>query len=233
MTDFPRYAIYYAPAAGSALDQFGTTLLGCDARNGAQVVFAEGIADAIPDWQELTQDARKYGFHATLKAPFSLRDGSHEADLLSACAAFAATPRAIPLIRPVVESISGFIAMIPGDASPDLQQLAADCVTDFEPFRAPMTPQDRARRKPEALPPRQVEYLDRWGYPYVMEEFRFHMTLTCRLSDERRAQILAELQARFADLKLDGLAIDRIVLFRQEDKSARFRIVGEWPITAG
>lgn len=232
MSDFPRYAIYYAPAAGSDLDQFGTRLLGYDTRSGDDVAFADGIVSAIPDWRDLTKDARKYGFHATLKAPFSLREGTGEAGLKSACADFVATSRTIPLVRPVVYAISGFIAVIPGDASPDLQQLAADCVEAFEPFRAPMTPQDRARRKPEQLPPRQVEYLDRWGYPYVMEQFRFHMTLTCRLSDDRRGPILAELQKRFAALGLDELAIDRIVLFRQDDKSARFRIIGEWPIAA-
>ena len=93
-----------------------------------------------------------------------------------------------------------------------------------------MTSDDRARRRPELLTARQRDHLDRWGYPYVMEDFRFHMTLTSRLSDQRRGPILAMLQERFAALAITSLAIDRIALFRQSASSARFQIVGHWPL---
>jgi putative phosphonate metabolism protein len=232
MTTFPRYAIYYAPIAGSELDRFGARLIGYDAWTGKDIAFADGIVETVADWRELTHDARKYGFHATLKAPFGLADDQDEDRLLAACATFAATPRVLPLIRPVVNAISGFIAVIPGDPSPELQQLAADCVRTFEPFRAPLTADDRARRRPERMTPRQVDYLDRWGYPYVMEEFRFHMTLTCRLDADRRTPILAMLRRRFDELGLDRLTIDRIALFKQDDASSRFRIVESWPLAA-
>jgi putative phosphonate metabolism protein len=230
MTRSPRYAIYYVPAEESALDRFGMHMLGYDARTGENIAFADGVVEAVPDWHELTADARKYGFHATLKAPFHLAHGSGEDDLRAACASFAATPRPLPQIRLVVEPIGGFIAVIPGNLSPELQRLAADCVRAFEPFRATMTPDDRARRKPEHMTPRQVEYLDRWGYPYVMEEFRFHMTLTCRLGSDRRASILAMLRERFAKLNMPQLPIDRIALFKQDDAGSRFRIVESWPL---
>jgi len=232
MTSSPRYAIYYVAAEGSALDRFGSHLLGYDAWMGKDIAFAEGAVDMVSDWPELTEDARKYGFHATLKAPFYLADDRSEDKLREACAAFAVTPRPLPQIRPVVDAISGFIAVIPGDPSPELQELAADCVRSFEPFRAPLTTDDRARRKPERMTPRQVEYLDCWGYPYVMEEFRFHMTLTCRLDTERRGSILAMLRERFAVLGLERLAIDRLALFKQDDASARFRIIESWPLVA-
>jgi 2'-5' RNA ligase len=65
-----------------------------------------------------------------------------------------------------------------------------------------------------------------------MEEFRFHMTLTGRLDADRRGPILAMLRERFAGLKRDALAIDRIALFRQDDAKARFRIIGEWPLAS-
>ncbi|MGC2777041.1 MAG: DUF1045 domain-containing protein [Bradyrhizobium sp.] len=231
MAGFPRYAIYYAPQAATDLSEFGADLLGYDAWSGDDRRFSSTIMQAVPDWAELTADSRKYGFHATLKAPFSLKHATSEAELRMACADFAAVPRAVPVIRPIVDAISGFIAVIPGGAPPALQQLAADCVAAFDPFRAPMSPEDLARRKPELLTPRQRDYLDRWGYPYVMEEFRFHMTLTGRLSDERRRPILAMLQERFAALTLAELRIDRIVLFHQPDVGHRFRIVADWPLT--
>ena len=231
MAPFPRYAIYYAPAQGSFLDQFGAEMLGYDAWIGAALPFASGVVEQVPDWRELTQDPRKYGFHATLKAPMSL-NGRRESELHAACADFARQPRLIPKITPVVNPISGFIAVIPEGRSTELEQFAADCVRAFDPFRAPLTADDRARRNPSRLTPRQVEYLDRWGYPYVMEEFRFHMTLTGRLDEARREAVLAMLRERFARLRLTELAIDRVALFKQTDAKARFEIIGDWQLRA-
>jgi len=225
MAQFPRYAIYYAAARGSALDHFGAEHLGYDARTGDDLAFPDGLP---ADWRELTRDPRKYGFHATLKAPFALAPGANEAALAAACADFARTQRAIPVIAPVVDSISGFIAVVPAESSDELTQLAADCVRAFDPFRAALTPEDRARRKPERLTPRQRDGLDRWGYPYVMDQFRFHMTLTGRLEDARREPVLDLLRERFERIGLSSLAIDSIALFKQTEAQSRFRILGEW-----
>ena len=230
MTGFPRYAIYFAAGADSALSRFGAELLGYDAYTGNEVPFPADASRVAPDWRDVSADPRKYGFHATLKAPMPLAPGKTEAELVAACATFAGKARPIPSIRPVVDSISGFIAVIPAEPVGALQQLAADCVREFDGFRPALTAEDRARRKPERLPERQRDYLDRWGYPYVMEEFRFHMTLTGRLDAERRGPILEMLRARFATLDLDTLAIDRIALFKQDDAKARFRIIGEWAL---
>jgi putative phosphonate metabolism protein len=225
MTDCPRYAIYYVPAPGSDLDRFGAQLLGYDAFSGEEQPFPNGIGQIVPDWRDLTRDPRKYGFHATLKAPMALAPGRTEAELLAACESFANTPRSIPVIRPVVDSISGFIAVTPAEPSADLERLAADCTREFDSFRAPLTPEDRARRSPSRLTPKQQKHLDRWGYPYVMEDFRFHLTLTGRLEAERRETLLTVLRQRFAALKITALAVDRIALFRQDGADSRFRIV--------
>ena len=69
MADYPRYAIYYTPAPGSDLDRFGAQLLGYDAFTGVDLPFPDSILQMSPDWHDLTRDPRKYGFHATLKAP--------------------------------------------------------------------------------------------------------------------------------------------------------------------
>jgi putative phosphonate metabolism protein len=232
MASFPRYAIYYVPPRDSALDRFGSHHLGYDAWTGSDRSFPDDIKQDVPDWREVTEDARKYGFHATLKAPMALAEGKTEASLLEACNAFADTSRAIPIIRPVVAEISGFIAIIPAEQTAELDQLARDCVTVFDSFRPPLSPDDRARRNPDKLTERQRDYLDRWGYPYVMEEFRFHMTLTCRLSTERRTPLVANLQNRFAATGLATLPIDVIALCRQDDAASRFRIIGHWPLRA-
>src|SRR6266480_6856186 len=228
MNQFPRYAIYYAPAPGSDLVLFGAHLLGHDVHSGEDLPFPEGMEQAVPDWRQLTQDPRKYGFHATLKAPFSLAHHQTEAAVLEACESFAGTSRPIPVVRPVVDEISGFIAVVPEEPSAALQRLAADCTREFDCFRAPLTAEDRARRNPSKLTTRRRDHLDRWGYPYVMEDFRFHMTLTGRLDAERREPILTMLRNSFSALDLRVLAIDRIAVFRQENTISRFRIINHW-----
>jgi putative phosphonate metabolism protein len=225
MTDTPRYAIYFVPAPDSDLYRFGAHTLGYDAFSGDPLPFPGTITQLVPDWHELTQDPRKYGFHATLKAPLTLAPGRSEAELIAACEDFAGSTRPIPVIKPVVRTIGDFIAIVPDEPSLALSQLAQDCVETFDSFRAPLTANDRARRNPAALTPQQVSYLDRWGYPYVREEFRFHMTLTGRVPAERRTDILAMLRDRFGAQEFPALAIDRIALFRQDNAQSRFRAV--------
>jgi putative phosphonate metabolism protein len=227
MTDFPRYAIYYTPPAAAPLARFGAGLLGYDAFTGHDVPFPAAVAGAFSDWRELTTDPRKYGFHATLKAPFALAPGTDEDKLIAAFDRFNATPRAIPVIVPVVRNVGGFIAIVAAEPVAALHALAQDCVETFDPLRAPMTPADRARRRPEKLTPRQAEQLDRFGYPFVRDDFLFHMTLSSRLPAERSADVLTVLQAQFAALDLDTLRIDRIALFRQHDAQSRFLVLRE------
>src|SRR5690242_20017365 len=144
MADFPRYAIYYAPPAATLLDRFGASLVGYDAWTGNDLPFPACAVDLAADWHDLTRDPRTYGFHGTLKAPFALADGRTVDDLHAACAAFADVPRALPIIRPVVDVIGSFIALVPAEGVSDLDRLAADCVTTFDGFRAALTPAERA-----------------------------------------------------------------------------------------
>ncbi len=231
MPSFPRYAIYFAPPPDDALAAFGAQTLGYDPRTGTPVPFAADLEAAISDWRGLTADPRVYGFHATLKAPFALALGQDAEMLHAACRRFSETSRVIPVIEPVVRSIGAFVAIVPSEPVAALQALAADCVREFDGFRAPLAEADRARRKPDALSPAQVALLDRWGYPYVFEEFRFHMTLTGRLPAERREHVRMVLDARFAALNLRSLPIDRIALFKQDAPGANFRIRAHYPLT--
>ena len=232
MPRHPRYAIYFVPRADSALYRFGADLLGYDAFKNAVLPFADGIEMQIEGWKDITADPRKYGFHATLKAPISLAAGRSETELMTAVQEFAGIPRDHPVIAPAVRAIGSFIAIVPDTPSPALQQLAADCVTAFDPFRAPLTEHDRARRNVSALTNKQIEYLDRWGYPYVFEEFQFHMTLTGSLPAQRREIILGILQTRFAALDLHSLAVGEIALLRQNNETSNFTVIAHLPLQA-
>ena len=121
MSGSPRYAIYHVPPADAPLNRFGAALVGYDAFAPQDLAHPAEATAAFADWHELTADPRKYGFHATLKAPFLLKDGATEADLIESFDRFAATPRAIPVITPVVRAISSFIAVVPETPVPALR----------------------------------------------------------------------------------------------------------------
>jgi putative phosphonate metabolism protein len=220
----PRYAIYHVPADG-AFARFGAALLGYDALTARDIDHPPAALDAFPAWRDLTAAPRTYGFHATLKAPFRLRDGHSETALVAAFDRFVAAPRTIPAIAPVVRAIGRFIAVVPETPVASLSQLADDCVTHFEPYRAPLTAQDRQRRLKSPLTPTQIAYLDLWGYPYVFDEFRFHMTLTGSLPAAEQDTVLTFLRHAFASLGLTSLAIGHVALLRQERSDARFAVL--------
>lgn len=222
---FPRYAIYYLPEANSALYRFGAGVIGYDAFTGEDLDHSEEIDRHFPDWADIAAEPRKYGFHATLKAPFALASGLTEADLVTAFDRFARAGREVPKIKPIVNLIGNFVAIVP-DASPTaLAHLADDCVIYFDTFRAPLSGADRARRFKSPLTPRQIACLDRWGYPYVFDDFRFHMTLTGPVPTAQRENVCVFLRAAFNRLALDRAAIDRLALLRQDSAGGRFQVL--------
>lgn len=224
-----RYALYYAPAADSALARFGAAILGYDAATGAEVPHR--VPEGAEDWPAATTEPRKYGFHATLKAPFLLAEDVTRQDLEAAMAAFAAATRPVVLDGLAVTSIGPFCALTPVGDPQGVNDLASRAVVAFDRFRAPMTPSDRERRLKSPLTERQIRYLDDWGYPYVHEEFRFHMTLTGPLHIDIRDGVRAGLTAAYAEAVPAGpVAVDQIVLFRQAP-GERFRIVARAAFT--
>jgi putative phosphonate metabolism protein len=228
MSPFPRYALYYVPDAASALYRFGAELIGYDAFTGK--ALTQPAMAGIGDWVALTAEPRKYGFHATLKAPFMLADGRHESELLAAIGSFAAVPRTIPDFAPVVNMLGTFAAIVPAAPPAALSRLADDCVTFFDEFRAPLSDSERARRLKSQLTPRQVAHVERWGYPFVFEDFRFHMTLTGRVPAKDSDTILAALRTRFDALSMPRLAVDALGVFRQDSADRNFEVIAHHPL---
>jgi putative phosphonate metabolism protein len=227
-----RYALYFAPSADDPLNLTAAEWLGRDAYNGVGYArTAEGSLSA-EDLDALTADPRRYGFHATLKAPFHLAEGKSEADLLKAMEAFAANTSAFDIPSVIVGQLGHFFALVPDSLHPPLQQFAADVVETFEPFRAPLSEMDIARRKPDTLPLRQRENLLRWGYPYVFDEFRFHMTLTGPVPEAHAPVIAGILADRFADFTGHPLRIDGIALFIEPERGAPFHVHSRLPLKA-
>jgi 2'-5' RNA ligase len=226
----PRFAIYFTPAPGSRLARFGSAAVGYDCDRAVDVPLL-AIPGLDPQAQALAATApARYGFHATLVAPFHLDADTAETALAAHVASFAAGRAPVPLGRLITGLIGGFVVLVRVGSQDDLMALATDCVSAFGEHRAPLSAVERERRLAARLTPRQVELLDRWGYPYVLDEFRFHMTLAGPLAADQRQRWCSALGDAFAAQADEETIIDAISLMRQDDRNARFRMVLRAPL---
>lgn len=232
-SETPRHAIYYTPDRQSALWRFGTAVIGTDAYAATDVPLAVPPGLDIATWLRLTEEPRRYGFHATLKAPFHLAAGATEDALLEAVSQLAAGLAAVPIGPLVVRVRSSFAALYNEGEAIAVSRLADEVVRNLEPFRAPLTDADRARRLAAGLGPEAQRYLDLYGYPYVRELYRFHMTLTGPLPAEQRPAIEQLLsQAWQAAAGTEPTAIDALSVLRQDRRDGRFRVIARFPLAA-
>jgi putative phosphonate metabolism protein len=225
-----RLALYLAPAEGSRLETLAAAWLGRDL-TGAEVE-RPALARSINDWAALTESPRHYGFHGTLKPPFALAEGRSEAEL-EGMAETLARDRA-PFVAPPLEVavLGSFLALRPTAPAPDLNALAAACVMEMDAFRAPQSEAELDKRRGQGLTPGQEAMLVRWGYPYVLDEFRFHMTLTGPIPDPARREALRDALAAYFAPALDApLAVGEIALYRQPDRLAPFVLIRRLPLT--
>jgi putative phosphonate metabolism protein len=226
----PRFAIYYAPEPEEPLAALGAAWLGYDAAAGKPVP-QPATAPAPARLREVAAEPRAYGFHGTLKPPFGLAPGVSEAMLLDELRAFANARPATLIGDMRVAAIGGFLALVPVETPDAVAALAADCVRHFDRFRAPPDPAELTRRRSAGLTARQEELLRRWGYPYVMEEFRFHLTLTGRIDGAARARLIPVLESMFAADRIGAPVIRSLSIFRQEAPDQPFRIVARAPLS--
>jgi len=217
-----RVAIYFAPAATSPLWLKAAQWLGRDALTGETF---EADIGGLPRAEilEKSASARRYAFHATIKSPMQVASGRSEPELADALAAFAAAHAPVAIGNLKLARLHGFLALIPVAQPQALTDFAATVVESFEPFRAEVSPEDKAKRNAGGhLSPRQLELLDRYGYPYVMEQFQFHMTLTDRLSDADGDRFEAALREHFGPLADADTRLDRLSLFHEPTPGAPF-----------
>jgi putative phosphonate metabolism protein len=219
-----RYAVYATPARYSGLADAGAAWLGRDAFSG-EALPQPAVPGVDPDrFVAITADARRYGFHATLKPPFSLAADRDEGDLRAAFADFA-KDRAAPRAVLSVGRIGGFLAIVPQGRPPGLHALADAAVEAFDRFRAAAAPADIARRRTADLTGRQDMHLLRWGYPYVFDDFRFHLTLSARLAGAEARFVEAAANAWFAPCLAEPVAVDTLGLFVEPSPGAPFTVL--------
>lgn len=213
---------------GGDLAAFGAAWLGWDPETGQEVPQPE-VRGLPRPLSAITEEPRRYGLHATLKPPFRLAEELGKEDLSQAVSALACrlAPATAPGLR--LSRIGRFLALVPEGDGADIARVADASVEALDPFRAPATEAELARRRAAGLDPAEEANLRRWGYPYVMDRFRFHVTLTGPLDPGEEAVVRAALDKNLPPLprpfRLDALA------HVGEGEDGRFRLLHRYALT--
>jgi putative phosphonate metabolism protein len=219
---FSRFAIYYLPPEGPLAD-FGASWLGWDVVRGQEVRQL-----LVPGLHDITMTPRRYGFHGTLKPPFRLVNAQSAADLEKATAKLAASLSPAVCDGLELTLLGGFLALTPQGDTDGVQRIAQACIRDLDSFRAPADASELARRRAAGLSARQDALLLQWGYPYVMEEFRFHLTLSGRLPETEIAAWAEEVRSTLPDLPAP-FVLDQIALCG-ERSDGRFEMLHRYTL---
>jgi len=231
-----RYALYFSPAPDSPWWQAGATWLGRDPMHNGKI--AQTHIAGVPDilLSQLTSEARRYGFHATLKAPFNLLEGFQEADLIQMASAFAQVQPVISIRSMQIRMMGNFLALRPQGDEAEINALAMRCVSYFDLLRRAPDAAYLAKRRHAGLSARQEALLQQWGYPYTEEEYRFHLTLSDDLlnvdADAQYALRKAAEQQFSRLLENAPLDIDALTIFREERPGAPLNFWMRFPFQA-
>lgn len=220
-----RYAVYYAPREGAFAFR-ANEWLGREPGNRRDL--PQPVLPSIGDPRAITAEPRRYGFHGTIRAPFRPADGVSEDQIRGTVSDLAARLAPVVCEGLRVVTMHGFVALTTVGCEAALLDLGAAVMEGTNALRTPLTEAEIARRRPDRLSPRQRELLDRWGYPHVMEEFRFHLTLTDRL--EEPEPVCAALEAYFAPVLPRPFVIEDLCLFG-EDGAGRFHLLHRYALT--
>ena len=226
MEHFTRFAVYFAPRPGPFADR-AAQWLGRDPVTGASVVQPEW--PALPALADLTRAPRKYGFHATLRAPFRPAPDVEVAEIVDLVAALAAR---LPPARAdglALVDLHGFLALVPQGDCAQIDQLAVEVVRTTNPLRAALTPAEIARRRPDNLSARARANLAQWGYPFVMQDFQFHLTLSDALAPDLVAPLMEQAGAHFGPVLPSPFIVQDLCLFA-EDMSGLFHLLHRFPL---
>lgn len=222
---FRRYALYHLPEG--ALGDFGASWLGWDARHG--VSRPRPRLPRLPDEAEtLTAVPMRYGFHATLKAPFRLAEG-HDPQDLARRARLICDHLAPFSLQLELAYHYGFVALRPVAQPPELLALEQALVTRLDDLRAALSPEERDRRRPDLLPGPARRHLDHWGYPYVLDLFQYHLTLSGNLPPDQGKALCEALRAPLAPLLAAPMPVPSVALMGEDDKG-RFHRIEDIPL---
>lgn len=222
-----RVAIYFTPDRDHPLTRRAAEWLGRDAFDDRATRPPDASIDPY------VSGPARYGFHATLKAPFRLAPGRSIDELHAELTRYSPSRDDIAVGRLRIRRIEGFFALTAQYPSPQLAGLKDHLCAGFEPFRAPLSEADVVRRRPETLTARQRDNPQRWFYHHTGPDFRFHMTLTNAVADEGEAHSLEQrLHDHFGPVLRKPIVIDALTLFVEPRPGEHFQVHSTHPLRA-
>ena len=227
MPAYTRYAVYYLPPKGSDLASFGAAWLGWDNAAGQNVPHPNA---GTVDVASITATPRKYGFHGTMKPPFRLAEGTSADELKEAVGVVAAKTAPFDAPSLTLKSLGYFLALVPSAPCPPLADLAGHCVMDLDQFRAQPTEAELIKRRAAGLTGAQEANLQAWGYPYVLDQFRFHLTLSGRLAEPMLAKVGTVLESLTAPFCAAPMPVRDIAILG-EAGDGKFHLIQRFKLT--
>jgi len=230
MSGYKRYAVYFTPEKNGQLARFGNAWLGFDPDTGRETERPDCNGLTLGQIKRLTIAPSRYGFHGTLKPPFYLSSGTTPDDVDQAIRMIAGSVSPFAIKRLRINCIGDFLALVPDRSEPLLDQLAQTCVIELDMFRACLSEKDLHRYHSKNLNERQKNLLHQWGYPFVMEEFRFHLTLTGKLEQVQRTRLQRILKTYCMPFLDEDVPFREISLFGDPGNGKRFRLIRRYPL---
>jgi Protein of unknown function (DUF1045) len=224
-----RYAVYFTPRENTPWARAGSQWLGRCIYSGRpyEPPIIEGMTAA--EFRALTQTPCRYGWHATLKAPFRLavnQQAVTEATLIDAIRELASSMRAFTLPRLKAGVFRNFIALrVDGDQK-RINAVARTCVTSLHHFAHGLNEQDFKRMRHANLSAEQDRLLLQWGYPWVLDQFQFHMSLSGSIDGldlETRWALLNAARTHFSIQ--ENCRVDQICLFCEPAPNEPFVLI--------
>jgi putative phosphonate metabolism protein len=226
-----RYAVYFAPNVEQQWWAQASEWLGRCAvthQRSPQPLVSGLSAQRVA---ELTEHPRRYGFHATMKAPFVLASQYQPRDLVDRVNAICQHVKPFVLPRLQVALLDTFLALIPERDVTQITQLEEQCVTGLNDYAEPLSQEELSRRRNAGLSPHEDALLLRWGYPFVLDRFRFHCSLTgslAKASQEEIAALTHVANQHFS--QLPNCVFDSLAIFAEPTKGADFVWLQQCPL---
>ncbi len=229
-----RYAVYFTPNVEQQWWAQASQWLGRCAVSQQLNVQPLIAGVSAKRFAELTEHPRRYGFHATMKAPFVLTSQYQPIDLIDRVNMLCQDLKPFVLPRLQVTLLDQFLALVPERTAPQVTLLEEQCVTVLNDYAEPLGPEELGRRRSAGLSAQEDALLLRWGYPYVLERFRFHCSLTGSLVSASRQEISALTQAAHQHFdQLPPCLFDSLAIFVEPTRGADFVLLQQCPLMGG
>jgi len=119
-----------------------------------------------------------------------------------------------------------FLVLRPVRPAPALDWLAAQCVTTYDSFAAPMSETDREERGAAHHNDYQRLLLESYGDTNVLNEYRFHITLTGPLDNSHLERVAQALWPVIEEICADGVTVDALSLFGDPGGRIPLKLIG-------